>query len=457
MKRRTFLKASALGAAWLLDAPPSRAADAATPKPGSVHEPARDISIAGEADVVVCGGGPAGVAAAIAAGRKGARTLLLETHGCLGGIWTAGLLSWILDHQNKRGLMQEILRHLAEREGRAFTKAGLGTNGYDVEVMKLLLEDLCAEAGVRLQLHTRVCAAVRRNDRHLDAVITESKSGREAFRGKVYVDCTGDGDLAALAGCRFDFGHPETGRTQPMSLMALVTGIVPDAIQAYYRETEGEPWAPPKDRLKADMERGGHSPSYAKPTLFRIRNDLFALMTNHEYGVTGLSARNVTDATLRARKEINQLIAGLRSIGGPWKAMRLVATAEQIGVREGRRILGRYTVSAEDLRDGRQHEDAVCPVTFGIDVHSTNPGKDKGIEKAGFRTKPYDIPLRALIAKDVEGLMMAGRCISGDFLAHSSYRVTGNAVAMGEAAGKVAAVAARTNRLPQAVTLAEAG
>jgi hypothetical protein len=97
----------------------------------------------------------------------------------------------------------------------------------------------------------------------------------------------------------------------------------------------------------------------------------------------------------------------------------------------------------------------VCRVTFGIDVHSTDPQKDKGIEKAGFRAKPYDIPLRALIARDVQGLLMAGRCISGDFIAHSSYRVTGNAVAMGEAAGKLAAVAAKTNRLPQAVHIDE--
>jgi hypothetical protein len=135
-------------------------------------------------------------------------------------------------------------------------------------------------------------------------------------------------------------------------------------------------------------------------------------------------------------------------MGGPWKNLHIVATAAQIGVREGRRIHGRYTVTADDLREGRKHEDAVCRVTFPIDVHSTDPTKDKGIVGAGFRAKPYDIPLRALIAKDVDGLMMAGRCISGDFIAHSSYRVTGNAVAMGEAAGKTAAEAAKSGKLP---------
>jgi hypothetical protein len=179
--------------------------------------------------------------------------------------------------------------------------------------------------------------------------------------------------------------------------------------------------------------------------LFRVRDDLFALMTNHEYGFRGIDARDVTRATLHARKEIHDLINGLRSLGGVWENLRLVATGAQIGVREGRRIRGLYTVTRDDLREGRTHPDAVCRVTFGIDVHSTDPSKEKGIEKSGFRAKPYDIPLRSLIARDVQGLLMAGRCISGDFIAHSSYRVTGNAVAMGEAAGDAAARAALAN------------
>jgi len=406
-------------------------------------EPARDLPVRAGADVVVCGAGPAGVAAAVSAARTGAKTLLLELHGCLGGIWTTGLLSWILDHSNKTGMMPEIFERLKKYGGRALTNK----NGYDSEVMKLALEELCAEAGVEIQLHTRVCAAYRDGNR-LARVVTESKSGREAVPGKVFIDCTGDGDLGAAAGCGFDFGHPETGQTQPMTLMALVSGIVPAEIEGFYRDDDSKNWSDPKDKLRAAMERGGHSPSYAKPTMFRLRDDLFALMANHEYGVRGTDARDLTAATLRARKELHQLVNGLRSLGAPWKNIHIVTTAAQIGVREGRRIHGRYAVTADDLREGRKHDDAVCRVTFGIDVHSTDPTKEKGIAKTGFRAKPYDIPLRALIAKDVDSLMMAGRCISGDFIAHSSYRVTGNAVAMGEAAGKAAAEAAKTGRMP---------
>ena len=196
-----------------------------------------------------------------------------------------------------------------------------------------------------------------------------------------------------------------------------------------------------------------------RPETAARNDDFFARLDRgaRNIGVLCTSAADVSRATIQARKEVNALLDGLRGLGGIWKNLRLVFTAEQIGVREGLRIRGLYTVTADDLREGRRHTDAVCRTTFNIDVHATDPKKEKGIEKAGFRAKPYDIPLRALIAKDVGGLMMAGRNISGDFIAHSSYRVTGNSVALGEAAGKVAATSAKTNRLPQDVKLDEAG
>lgn len=423
------------------------------------REAARETPVVEEAEVLVCGGGPAGVAAAIAAARAGARTRLIEAHGQLGGIWTTGLLSWIIDARNKTGLMQEILDRVEAMGGGGGEAEGIGC---DVEVMKLALEQLCLEAGVDVRLHTRVAAAARDQSDRLSCVITESKSGREAWAAKCFVDCTGDGDLAALAGCGFDLGRPahgpgsegpeRAGETQPMSLLCLITGM-DSAATAEFHDRTNRPWAATKDALMAEFRRAGLESSYGRPTILRIRDDLFAWMVNHEYGVSGLDAQQVTDATLRARSELHQLIEGLRSLGSPWADIRIVATSAQIGVREGRRIHGRYTVTLEDMVNGRRHEDAVCEVTFNIDVHSTNKAHGTGIEgvPSGTRTQPYDIPLRALIAKDVDGLLMAGRCISGDFLAHSSYRVTGNAVAMGEAAGAVAALAARTDRLPHEV------
>jgi hypothetical protein len=332
---------------------------------------------------------------------------------------------------------------------------------FDVEKMKLLLEEMCLEAYIDVILHTDVVQGVKNNNR-LTHIITESKSGREAWKAKQFIDTTGDGDLAARAGCGFDFGNSEN-EWQPMSLLALVGGIHFDDIESFVRYA-GDTGQQSKIRLRERIQNGGHDPSYQKPGLYPVTKDLYMLMANHEYGYDGTNAREITSATLNARKELHKIIDALKKTGGFWQNIRLIATAEQIGVREGRRIYGLYTVTQEDLIKGARFEDAVCRVYFPVDIHSTsrenegiNTNKKGRSYSQGIKSQPYDIPLRSLIAADVKGLMMAGRCISGDFIAHSSYRVTGNAVAMGEAAGKVSAIAAMKNKLPQEVTLKEAG
>ena len=411
------------------------------------EESARSIPVVDNVDVLVCGGGPAGIAAAIACARKGARTRLIELHGSLGGVWTTGALSWIIDSADKPGIMAEITERLDRRGARRLRNDGGKNYAYDVEEMKLLLEEMCLEAGVEVRLHTRVVGAARDSDNRLSVVITESKAGREAWHAKVFIDTTGDGDLGAHAGCGFDMGHPETGVVQPMSLMALVSGIQFDDVEAYVGGSMKEP----KQRLGALMEEIGVPASYGHPTLFRVRDDLFALMSNHQYGVTCDDADAITAATIRGRAEVHRQVQALRALGGIWSGMRIVSTGAQIGVREGRRIHGRYEVTGKDLLEGARFDDAVCRVTFGIDVHSTDPDKTKIVEEKPHRSQPYDIPLRALIARDVDGLLMAGRCISGDFIAHSSYRVTGNAVSMGQAVGICAALASLNDILPQEV------
>ena len=201
-------------------------------------------------------------------------------------------------------------------------------------------------------------------------------------------------------------------------------------------------------RFLGEIRRAGIDPSYARPTLFQVHDNLLALMINHEYGVSATSASEITRATVRGRGEVNRVVRALRELGGVWAEINVVATCEQIGVREGRRVQGLYTVSQDDLVAGRRQEDAVCRVSFGVDIHCTNPSAGKGQEEPSSGMKPYDIPMRALIAKDVENLLLAGRCISGDFIAHSSYRVTGTAAAMGQAAGVGAALSAKMGCSP---------
>ena len=451
LSRRQFVGRSVAG---LLGAG-CAASISAAPAQGGYHEPARELPVREEADVIVAGGGPAGVAAALAAARAGARVRLLECNGCLGGVWTAGLLTWIFDF-DKPGLTRELSRKLSERGART------GTNpkdfAYNPEEMKLLLEEMCLEAGVKFSLHTRVAAAGREGAR-LGAVITESKSGREAWRGKVFIDATGDGDLGALAGCGWEIGDGPERTTQPMTLNALVAVRDAAALKHCISFYQGngvhlQAW----QNFKKEIERAGEETSYGHPTLFQARGELLTFMINHEYGVAPYDEAQVTAATARARAEVHRIARALRKLGGVWEGFQVVATAEQIGVRDGRRIHGRYTVTREDLLKGARYEDAVTRATFNVDIHAASREKNRAetISHGGMKTRPYDIPLRALIARDVEGLMMAGRCISGDFIAHASYRVTGNSVAMGEAAGAVAALAAKRGCAPHEVAWADA-
>lgn len=407
-------------------------------------EQQRSIPVAGNSDVLVCGGGPAGIAAALAAARAGATVQLIEVAGCLGGVWTVGLLTKILDAENKSGIMAELLREFSTRGSNVASQ----TNGtvYDPEIAKLVLEELCVDAGVKIRIHTRLVGAVTDERNRVVAVLTESKSGREAWLAGRFIDCSGDGDLAAHAGCQFDVGLGATCECQPLSMLALLTGVDPEDIRPFIRESGAQA----KRLLLKLLEDNGVSPSYRAPTLRHLHSGIYSIMTNHEYGVSAFDADAITEATIRARREIHEIVNGLRKIGGPWKKLSVVATAEQIGVREGRRIRGRYTITAADVAQGLRHEQAICRAKFPIDVHALNDQGNKQIShdfKQG-GLKPYDIPYPALIAADVDGLLMAGRCISGDFIAHSSYRVTGNSVPMGEATGLAAAASIKKGVMP---------
>lgn len=433
-------------------------------------ESSRNTPISGTSDVLICGGGPAGIAAALAAARAGVKTRLLEVNGCLGGVWTAGILSWLFE-MDQPGIAREITRELDRRGARK----NLCTHrtekyAYDVEAMKLLLEEMLLKAGVEFHLHTRVVAPILEG-RKLKAVVTESKSGREAWSASCFVDASGDGDLSALAGCGFDLGKPGSGALQPFTFMALFTVADIEAIRPFIVFTtpalSHADFTEPVGRFFNEIKAAGEEPSYHAATIFHLRGNLLALMVNHEYGVSPINERDVTRATVRGRAEVNRIVGALRRRGGPWEGMQIVATADQIGTREGRRIHGRYTVTEHDLRHAARHDDAVCRVSYWVDIHSTNPNAGRAFEPtaANAKTVPgqiaelpkmldYDIPLRAQMAKDVDNLLMAGRCISGDFVAHSSYRVTGVSVALGQAAGTAAALSVRMQKLPGEVPFA---
>ena len=422
---------------------------------GGVREPAREVKIAGDADVIVAGGGPAGISAAIGAARQGAKVVLLEAKGTVGGIWTHGLLGCLIGF-NYSEFDHEILARLDKYRARRTRRPENDFHCfiYEPEYMKVACEEMLAEAGVRIRLGTSVVAAVKdASGRNLTAVITESKSGREAWTARKFVDCTGDGDLAALAGCGFDVGGAEKGDPeQPASLIGMFTlpddrGILKFIGNEHTNfDSMGERMYDAKTEFRAELERVGIHPSYGNPTIFRINRNLFIIMANHEYDVPVDDADAIGEATMRARKEVVEMTEALVKESlyypdkeSPWRGLRLVATADQIYHRRARRIHGRYTMKVDDCFNGATFDDALTTCHFGIDVHAVSKKMNK-VNPAGspFQrfSQPYQIPFRACQAADLDNLYMAGRCISGDFFTQASYRITGTAVALGYGVGQ---------------------
>lgn len=403
-----------------------------------------EYHLGGKYDVIVCGGGPSGVAAAVSSARRGAKTLLVEQGGCLGGFWTRGLLTWLIDTFDKGPLLDEVMARLERNaDGKKFPEISRFTA--DTEKTKLEFERLCRESGVDILYHTFVSGALT-EARRVKSVLTESKSGRIYFESSLFIDATGDGDLGYLCGASYELGNEE-GVTQPMSLVAHIDGVT---IAGTPYDSRYTPNKEAKARLLADMANAGVTPSYRSPLIAVLSEKYHTLgfMANHEYGC-GLRARDITEGTIRAREEIHAIADALRNCGGMWEELRVCATADMIGVREGRRIGGLYKITADDVVAGRAFEDGICTVTFNTDIHALRPEKDKAFEvKYGKNHPPYQIPLRALISADFDNLMMAGRCISGDFAAHASYRVGGPAFRTGEAAGICAAYCVKNEILP---------
>jgi 2-polyprenyl-6-methoxyphenol hydroxylase-like FAD-dependent oxidoreductase len=402
-------------------------------------EPSRDVPIVHRTDVLVVGGGPAGVGAALAAARHGAATTIIEHYGFLGGMWTAGLLNPILDHEEKGGIVAELMQRLSA----AGKLVSGGRANFDNEHLKYLLDRLMAESGVTMRLHRSAVGAVVDGNR-VRGILTESKSGREALLADVVIDCTGDGDIAASAGVPFVKGREEDGEMQSVTLFFMLANV-------RYRQDHGG------DDIYRLLEQAVRAHGldyvipYRTPSFFQLPLEGHAVVQiAHVHGVDGTDANELTRAEIEARAQIHEAIAVMQKVP-ELAGVALVSSGPHIGVRETRHMEGRVRLEETDLLEGRAFEDGICWTRFNIDIHGS-PSKGTVVIE-GRQVRPYQIPYRALLPVNREGLMMAGRCISGSSRAHASFRVTGDCVAMGQAAGTAAAMAVGEGLLPSEVAV----
>ena len=387
---------------------------------------ALETPIAGTYDVIVCGGGPAGSYAAIAAARAGAKTLLIERMNSLGGMSTSGYVNPLFDQEGKGGLTREVIDCLTARGA----WGGFRHISFQYEQMKQLLETKFLEAGGHLLYNTTFTRALKEGNR-VTGVVTESVEGRRAHMGKVVIDATGDAWVAASAGAEWDMGD-ENGKVQAMTLMFLIANI-PEK----YNVTEGLMM---QDVLRAAYEKeskGRHAP-FAFPVIIPIPHTRIAcVQLTHMYDKNPLDAADITAAIVEGREQMLDVFSLLKTYDPDFKDTDLVNAAPLLGVRESRRVRGEYTLTVEDLMTGRVFEDAIASSAFNIDIHHADDNAQHTVD-----VPCYQIPYRCLVPVGLEGLLVAGRCISGTHEAQASYRVTGDCSEMGEAAGLAAAEAA---------------
>lgn len=387
------------------------------------------VSVGENYDVIVCGGGPSGTAAAISAARGGAKVLLCEKTESLGGMWTSGLVNPLFDYENKGG----ILRELVERIRSAGQWGGFWDKSFNYEYMKNALEEMCLSAGVNVLYDTRA-VGVKKEGNKVCGITVENIEGRTYYSCKAAVDATADASVSVLAGAETLIGEDGFADCQAMTLMFLV-GNVPkkyrdglmfiDLLDAAYKK-----------------EGRGRTPPFSKPCLIPIPGTNMAVIQHtHVRGKNPLSAKERTDAVIEGRRQVIETVEVLKNYNRDFRDLFLISAAPEIGVRESRRIVGDYTITEKDLTEGTMAEDSVTVACYPVDIHHNDSDK-----QYGQAVRPYGIPYRALLPRGIEGLLTVGRCISGTHVAMSSYRVTGDCFAMGEAAGEAAAWACRENR-----------
>lgn len=442
--------------------------------------PPRNAHRAAHAGTLVIGGGPAGLGAAIGAAKAGADVVLVERFGFLGGNATAALVMPLMSFHTQRppvgpsgkagaflptdhgpgdpvisGAVTELLERLVKSGGAVPPSLETGyVVPFDPELFKICAMEMLDDYKVKMLFHAFASGMFYENS--LQGVVLETKSGPLVITADVIVDCTGDGDIAASAGAEFEIGREEDNLVQPMTLMFRMVDFARKNFNKYVEENPGQ-WRGVHGlwELIKKATRAGD--------LKLPREDILFFDTPHEHELSVNSTRiakvlgtevwDLSYAEWEGRRQVKQIAGFFRKYVPGFEKAYVAQTGVVVGVRESRRIIGDYMLTANDVLSARKFDDAIARCSYPLDVH--NPAGKGTILKRLLWGEAYDIPLRCLLPKGIDRILVAGRCISGDHQAHSSYRVMPTAMATGQAAGVCAALSAAGKVSPRTIEAKE--
>lgn len=425
--------------------------------PRTIQEPARAVPVVAEAEVVVLGGGPAGIAAATAAARTGAATLLLERYGFLGGMGTAAMVTNFCGlhagangevTQVVHGVADDILDRLKALDGLADAHIVAGPDGlktgaqaYDNAAFKEVADALLADAGVAIRFHTFACGAIAAAGR-IDAILIETKSGRGAVLGDIFIDCSGDADLAHWAGAPTATGDDDGFMAYP-TMMFRLAGVDDARAMAEtrprIRELIAEANASGRFRLprKAGIVRTQVHGGEWRANLTQISRD--------GAPINGADADDLSFGEPEGRRQAREYFRFLKEMAPGFENAYLLETAPQLGIRETRRILGATQLSGGDVLECRDFDDAIGVNGWPLETHAFGDVAWKFIPGRGY----CQIPFSTTLPQAVDNLLVAGRCASTTPDGQASLRVSGPCFAMGQAAGTAAALARKASVDPR--------
>ena len=422
MRRRHFFQAATACSAWLFGTRTNAQQKNEAETPSDQVAWSRSVPVRYEADVAVIGGGIAGVSAACAAARSGAKVVLVERFAITGGDMTSGGVANFCGQLTGQGevfdtILAELRRFKAIEEKRPV---------FHYEILAIVLQEMLLKRGVKLLLHTRFVDATEKDGRIRECIVC-GKSGPEAIRAKQFIDCSGEADLARACDFATVKGRPEDGLQLPMSMMYFVRHVDPKDAFPQLADGYFEPV-----RTKEDLPMTSVWPDGPRGNAIKIKIPMF----------DSTDTESLTAAEIQARRRMMEVLDYHQRVEKkPW---RLDHCSPIIGIREGCRIAGDYTLLVDDLRAAREFDDAIARGTFYLDGHKPDDDKRTYIlTHKEMQVPPYQIPFRSLLVRDAKNLQAAGRCFSADQLALSSARVSTTCSMLGQAAGIAAAEAVK--------------